>query len=88
MSLLICRLLQAYIVILFARIILSWFPRSSGVLGTIGDVFFGLTEPVLGPVRRMVPMIAMGGMGLDLSPIIVLLALQIVVKGLILHCGA
>jgi uncharacterized protein YggT (Ycf19 family) len=36
----------------------------------------------------MVPMIAMGGMGLDLSPIIVLLALQIVVKGLILHCGA
>jgi len=27
-------------------------------------------------------------MGLDLSPIIVLLVLQIVVKGLILRCGA
>ena len=83
-----CTLVNVYIFIIFGRIILSWFPRSSGVLGTIGDVFFGLTEPVLGPVRRMVPMIAMGGMGLDLSPIIVLLALQIVVKGLILHCGA
>jgi YggT family protein len=83
-----CTLVNVYIFIIFGRIILSWFPRSSGVLGTIGDVFFGLTEPVLGPVRRMVPMIAMGGMGLDLSPIIVLLVLQIVVKGLILHCGA
>jgi YggT family protein len=83
----VCTLVNVYIFIIFGRIILSWFPRSSGVLGTIGDVFFGLTEPVLGPVRRMVPMIAMGGMGLDLSPIIVLLALQIVVKGLILHCG-
>lgn len=83
-----CTIVNVYIFIIFGRIILSWFPRSSGVLGTIGDVFFGLTEPVLGPVRRMVPMIAMGGMGLDLSPIIVLLGLQIVVKGLILHCGA
>jgi YggT family protein len=83
-----CTLINVYIFIIFGRIILSWFPRSSGVLGTIGDVFFGLTEPVLGPVRRMIPTIAMGGMGLDLSPIIVLLGLQIVVKGLILHCGA
>ncbi len=83
-----CTLVNVYIFIIFGRIILSWFPRSSGVLGTIGDVFFGLTEPVLGPVRRMIPTIAMGGMGLDLSPIIVLLGLQIVVKGLILHCGA
>ncbi len=81
-----CTLVNVYIFIIFGRIILSWFPRSTGILGTVGDIFYGLTEPVLGPVRRMVPMIAMGGMGLDLSPIIVLLLLQIVVKGLILGC--
>ena len=81
-----CTLVNVYIFIIFGRIILSWFPRSTGVLGTIGDVFYGLTEPVLGPVRRLMPMIAVGGMGLDLSPIIVLLVLQIVVKGLILGC--
>ena len=81
-----CTLVNVYIFIIFGRIILSWFPRSSGVLGTIGDVFYGLTEPVLGPVRRLMPMIALGGMGLDLSPIIVLLVLQIVVKGLLLGC--
>ena len=82
-----CTLVNVYIFVIFGRIILSWFPRSTGILGTVGDIFYGLTEPVLGPVRRMVPMIAMGGMGLDLSPIIVLLVLQIVVKGLILRCG-
>jgi len=81
-----CTLVNVYIFTIFGRIILSWFPRSTGVLGTIGDVFYGLTEPVLGPVRRLMPMIAVGGMGLDLSPIIVLLVLQIVVKGLILGC--
>jgi YggT family protein len=81
-----CTLVNVYIFIIFGRIILSWFPRSTGVLGTIGDVFYGLTEPVLGPVRRLMPMIALGGMGLDLSPIIVLLVLQIVVKGLLLGC--
>ncbi len=81
-----CTVVNVYIFIIFGRIILSWFPRSTGVLGTIGDVFYGLTEPVLGPVRRLMPMIAVGGMGLDLSPIIVLLLLQIVVKGLILGC--
>jgi YggT family protein len=82
-----CTLVNVYIFVIFGRIILSWFPRSTGILGTVGDIFYGLTEPVLGPVRRMMPMIAMGGMGLDLSPIIVLLLLQIVVKGLILRCG-
>jgi YggT family protein len=81
-----CTIVNVYIFIIFGRIILSWFPRSTGVLGTIGDVFYGLTEPVLGPVRRLMPMIAVGGMGLDLSPIIVLLVLQIVVKGLLLGC--
>jgi YggT family protein len=81
-----CQLVNVYIFIIFGRIILSWFPRASGIIGTIGDIFYGLTEPVLGPVRRVMPTLAMGGMGLDLSPIIVLLVLQIVVKQLILGC--
>ena len=34
----------------------------------------------------MLPPVGVGGMGLDLSPIIVLLLLQIVVKGVILGC--
>jgi YggT family protein len=70
--LLVCRLIQAYIIILFARIILSWFPVSpGGGMSTVYGFLYTLTEPVLGPIRRLIPPIGMGGMGLDLSPMIV-----------------
>ena len=66
-----CQVVNLYIAIIFGRIILSWFPTSRGtILGTISDFLFGLIEPVLGPIRRLFPPVGMGGMGLDLSPII------------------
>ena len=70
--LLVCRLIQAYIIILFARIIMSWFPiNPGGGMSTVYGFLYSLTEPVLGPIRRIIPPIGMGGMGLDLSPMIV-----------------
>ena len=70
--LIVCRLIQAYIIILFARIIISWFPISpGGGMSTVYGFLYSLTEPVLGPIRRIIPPIGMGGMGLDLSPMIV-----------------
>ena len=73
---LVCRLLEAYVIIMFARIILSWFPISpNGGLSTVYSFLFTLTEPILGPIRRLIPPIGMGGMGFDLSPLIVLLGI-------------
>ena len=75
---LVCSLLNLYLILLFARIILSWFPVSPG--GAMAQVFsflYTVTEPVLGPVRRAIPPIGMGGMGFDLSPIIVIFGVQI-----------
>ncbi len=72
MGTLICRLIQAYIIVLFARIILSWFPISPGSgMSSIYGFLHTVTEPVLAPIRRLIPPIGMGGMGLDLSPMIV-----------------
>ncbi|HEX2025261.1 MAG TPA: YggT family protein [Actinomycetota bacterium] len=72
----ICILLSIYWVILFARIILSWFPPPmSGIGRTLWDIVHDLTEPVLGLVRGLLPPVRMGTMGLDLSPIIVFIAL-------------
>jgi YggT family protein len=74
---LLCLLLRLYIYALFARIILSWFPISSGSgLASVFSVLYAITEPVLGPVRRLLPPVGMGGMGIDLSPIIVTLVFQ------------
>ena len=85
---LLCRLIDVYVLLMFGRIVLSWFPmQSGGAMATIHDFLVAITEPLLGPVRRMLPPIGVGGMGFDLSPIIVLLVLQIVVRGIILRCG-
>lgn len=75
---LICTLIQLYLIVLFARIVLSWFPIApGGAMAQIFSFLYSVTEPVLGPIRRMIPPVGMGGMGLDLSPIIVIFGIYI-----------
>ena len=69
-----CTLLNLYFVALFARIILSWFPISPGsAMAGVFSFLYTITEPVLGPVRRRIPPLGM----FDLSPLIVILGVQI-----------
>ncbi len=69
---------QLFLLCLLGRIVLSWFPSSGrGPIETIREVLFRVTEPVLGPVRRLLPMVRIGGMGLDLSPLVVFLVIEI-----------
>ncbi|HEV7759934.1 MAG TPA: YggT family protein [Acidimicrobiales bacterium] len=82
---LICVLLQLYIFVIFIRLIMSWFPPTPGTTyQQIYDAFVTVTEPVLGPVRAIMPPMRMGAMALDLSPIVVLLGLQLLSR---LICG-
>ncbi len=75
---LICRLLQLYLIVMFARIILSWFPLQAGsFMATVYGFLYSITEPVLGPIRRVIPPIGAGGMGLDLSPLVVFFGITI-----------
>jgi YggT family protein len=81
-------LLQLYIVVIFVRVILSWFPISpDSPLAAVYRFVYALTEPVLGPIRRVMPGVGVGGMGLDLSPIIVLLGLQLIVIPIVSRAG-
>ncbi len=74
MASILCRVVEVYLYILFARVIISWFPIApeSG-LASVYKFLHTVTEPVLGPIRRAIPPVGLGGMGLDLSPIIVFL---------------
>jgi YggT family protein len=75
---LICGLLSAYLIVMFARIILSWFPVEPGSgLASVYGFLYSITEPVLGPIRRVIPPLGMGGMGLDLSPLVVFFGISI-----------
>lgn len=74
----VCQLLGVYLIVVFGRIILSWFPTPpGGVMAGIQSFAYMLTEPVLGPLRSVLPTVGFGGMGLDLSPIILIIGLRI-----------
>ena len=74
MATIVCLLIQLYLLVIFVRIIMSWFPPTPGTTyAQIFEVFDRVTDPVLAPVRAMLPPVRMGAMGLDLSPIVVFL---------------
>jgi YggT family protein len=73
-------LLQVYLVILFVRILLTWVPvdpwsRAAKAIGWLGVI----TDPLLRPLRRMIPPLRLGSVMLDLSPIIVIVAVEILI---------
>ncbi|MEW5785898.1 MAG: YggT family protein [Bacillota bacterium] len=72
--------IQIYYYILIARIILSWFQASfygNPTLVGIYRVVYGLTEPILAPLRRVLPTVRVGMGYLDLSPLVLLLLLSL-----------
>jgi YggT family protein len=76
-------LLQLYLVLIFVRIILSWFPvdpwsKAFRYIRMLDRV----TDPVLVPVRRVIPPLRIGGGAIDISPMIVLIVLEIVINAL------
>ena len=70
-----CVVIQLYTLVIVARAVLSWFPTDGGALGTAHHVVNTLTEPVLGPLRRVLPLVRLGGLGIDLAPIVAIVAL-------------
>jgi YggT family protein len=76
---LLANLVRIYSYVIIGRILLSWFPISrGGPMETVYSVLYNVTEPVLGPVRRAIPPFG----GLDLSPIVVLIGLQLLAANL------
>jgi len=77
-----------YIVLILCNILISWIPRIpySPALRAVLDFVKDTTDPYLNLFRRFLPMVRIGGAGLDLSPmigIVVLFVLQAVVVNLI-----
>ena len=77
-----CATLNVYLLILIARALLSWFPiRPGTAFAGILSVLIQLTEPVLTPVRRIIPPAGM----FDLSFLVVLVAIEILLAAV--GCG-
>ena len=60
-----------FLFVIFAAAILSWVVAASGSYNPVVDILNQIAEPVLAPARKIIP--AMGG--LDISPMLVMIAL-------------
>lgn len=68
---------NAYCMILFVYVLLSWFPTDRGLLADINKVLGKICDPYLNLFKKLIPPI--GGM-VDVTPIIALLVLQFGVR--------
>jgi YggT family protein len=72
--------LQIYIWLLIAAAVLSWLVAFNVVntrnqlVAMIGDFLYRITEPVLRPIRNMLPSFG----GLDISPVVVILIIILI----------
>jgi YggT family protein len=69
--------ISLYQFILLARVLLSWFPNIDRY-NPIVRFLYDVTEPVLRPIRNALAGILPQGFPIDLSPLIVLLLLNVV----------
>lgn len=63
---------QAEVLAIFVRVIMSWVPLRLPF--GLNELVWNVTEPVLAPIRRFLPMAG----GFDFSPFIALLLIQLI----------
>lgn len=62
---------EVYMLVIVARVLMSWFQVDP--YSPLAQTIFKLTEPILAPVRNLIPPAA----GFDFSPIVVIILLQV-----------
>lgn len=73
----VCTLLFALLVLLLVHVVFSWIPRPPEPLLPLVRGIDRILSPILEPIRRVLPPLRMGGMGLDLSVLVVFFAIFI-----------
>src|SRR5690348_17786662 len=80
-------LLNLYVWLLIAAAVLSWLIAFNVVnvrnqfVGMIGDFLYRITEPVLRPIRNVMPNLG----GLDISPVILILIIYFIQQVIIYY---
>lgn len=69
--------LGIYIVVMFAYVIFSWVPRPPEPLVPVRLGSAALVDPLLRPLRGVIPPLRLGGVALDLSIIVVFIGVRI-----------
>ena len=78
-------LLTLYLLVLLAYSILSWLTYSGRLdydspVIKVQKILAAVCEPVLRPVRKIIPPVRVGGVGLDLSVLVVFLVIEVLLS--------
>ena len=72
------RLVDFYELLILAECILSWVALAGGdMVRDIYEAISRITEPFVGIFRKFIPSIGGGGMGIDFSPMIAIIVLDL-----------
>ncbi len=70
-----------YLICIIAYIIASWIPLPyNAVLNRVQRFLYDVVDPYLRLFRRFIPQLNLGGLGLDLSPIVAIIMLTVVYR--------
>ncbi len=73
----VCLALTIYYIILIVRIVLSWIPNPPEPVLPLARGVRAVTDPLLAPLRGLLPPIRTGSMAFDLSPILLFFGIVI-----------
>lgn len=79
-------LINVYITVLIGRLVIDWIQvfardwRPRGVLAVICEAIYTVTDPPLRALRKVIPPIRLGSVALDLSFIVLIIALSLLVS--------
>ena len=77
-------ILSLYFLILLVRVVLDWVQvfarqwRPRGLILVLANLVYALTDPPLRLIRRRVPMARLGGVGIDLSFLVLVFGIWII----------
>lgn len=71
---LLCSLLDAAVYGILIWVVLSWIPTTEGhPLRSAKDFLDRILNPLLRPIRNFISPVRMGGVGIDLSPVVLMI---------------
>lgn len=75
---------EVYFWLILLRVIFSWIgPPRNRILYRLYEFVYDITEPLLSAIRRVVPVLGAGGVGIDFSPIIAIFLLRLAERAVI-----
>lgn len=77
----VCLVLRMYTIVVFARVVLEWVPvGDEHLVGKVRHALRLVTQPVLAPLRALIPPVRMGAVAVDLSPLVLILGLNLLAQ--------